>query len=91
MNWTEVVVTLISSVGAVAATTVPAWLVITRRMGRVHEEVRTGNGMTLGQEVNQIKDGQDALIHLLAEHTRSDAEQFASVRREIRDLHPEGG
>lgn len=67
---------------------------LTRRIGAVHDEVRTNHGKTAGQHIENIEatisDGLgnmgQVLADALADHSAQDADNFEQLRRMLRDL-----
>lgn len=79
-----VIVALITAVPAGLA----AWAAL-----RTKKEVKTSNGRTIGQRIEQmegshlsLRDGQEALFLLFVEHTEQDAVNFEALRSDLAQL-----
>jgi hypothetical protein len=55
----------------------------------INRKVKTNHGKNIGQHVEDVKETQESLLVLLAEHTGQDAANFAQLRRELADIRGE--
>lgn len=81
----EIVVALIAASGVVVA----SWLANKSSNNKVLDKIQTNDGKEPWQYlemVQEVKLGQDALLLLMAEHTRQDEQRFTDLSDQITEL-----
>lgn len=94
MDWTQILVAAVGATALVASSSIPVYLQahktrreLGRRVGQIHDEVKTNHGKSAGEYlemIGQIAETQEALFWLLAELDARDHRQYEKTMEHLK-------